>query len=238
MIPQCSSHSALAVWGLVTTVFRVVLSLFLLLSVSSAAWSQLESAAIRGTVSDSSGAPIKEVVVTARTSDSKFSVTTTTDESGAYAFSNLPLGTYSVLARIPGLQVIHSGLQVSKFETVRFNFSLNPANTVALSGFVADPTGAKIPGVPVTATNADTHEILSMRTEHDGSYKFPNLQAGEYRLSASLRGFRTLTEASMQLGPGATMLNFRLTLDCPPSSCIQLPPDCIQLGDGIIRPCH
>src|SRR6185295_18326494 len=136
MIPHFSSHLASVDRRMVTAVFRVALSLLLLLCVSRFAVSQFEIGAVRGTVSNSTGAPIKEVVVTARTSDSKFSVTATTDESGAYAFSNLPPGTITLLARMPGLQVIYSGLAfpIRQYESWQQNFLMNPASSITLSG--------------------------------------------------------------------------------------------------------
>ena len=225
MIPHFSSHLASVDRRMVTAVFRVALSLLLLLCVSRFAVSQFEIGAVRGTVSNSTGAPIKEVVVTARTSDSKFSVTATTDESGAYAFSNLPPGTITLLARMPGLQVIYSGLAfpIRQYESWQQNFLMNPASSITLSGSVVDPRGAKIPGVLVTATNADTHTITQARTEDDGIYKFPNLPAGVYTVGVTLQGFRTSTESDVQLGSGATILNFTLTLTTGSGSCTRSP---------------
>ena len=48
--------------------------------------------------------------------------------------------------------------------------------TATILGVVRDSTGAVIPGVAVTATNADTGISRSGQTGSDGSYRFPALQ--------------------------------------------------------------
>ena len=59
-----------------------------------------------------------------------------------------------------------------------------------LSGSAADPSGALIPGVEVTARNVDTGVTSSSITNESGTYRFPSLQPGNYEVSASLPGFQ------------------------------------------------
>jgi hypothetical protein len=51
---------------------------------------------IEGTVTDSTGAAIAKVNVRARNLDTNYELSTTTNNSGAYRFFNLPIGRYSV----------------------------------------------------------------------------------------------------------------------------------------------
>src|SRR6266540_2949628 len=60
-----------------------------------------------------------------------------------------------------------------------------------LSGTVTDATGALIPGVEVTATQTDTGVVSSALTNESGTYQFPSLQPGPYRVTASLAGFQS-----------------------------------------------
>src|SRR5437867_1088532 len=60
-----------------------------------------------------------------------------------------------------------------------------------LSGTVTDATGALIPGVEITATETETGVVSTALTNEAGTYQFPSLQPGPYRVSASLAGFQS-----------------------------------------------
>src|SRR6476659_2329225 len=62
-----------------------------------------------------------------------------------------------------------------------------------LSGTVADPTGALIPGVEVTAKNTATGVTSTALTNETGTYRFPSLQPGSYEATAALTGFASQT---------------------------------------------
>src|SRR5213593_2752520 len=64
-------------------------------------------------------------------------------------------------------------------------------STSALTGTVSDPTGARIPGVSVTATSVATNQSRSVLTAEDGVYRIPLLEPGEYRVKFTLSGFKT-----------------------------------------------
>jgi hypothetical protein len=61
----------------------------------------------------------------------------------------------------------------------------------AISGQVADSTGAIIPGATVTATEAATGTKLTATTTAAGIYSFISLSPGSYEISASQTGFQT-----------------------------------------------
>ena len=60
-----------------------------------------------------------------------------------------------------------------------------------VTGAVSDPTGAVIPGVEVTATNAATGASRTVITNETGTYSVAQLPPGTYNISASLPGFST-----------------------------------------------
>jgi hypothetical protein len=68
------------------------------------AWSQEVTAAIVGTVTDPSGAPIKGATVTATDAERGTQWPATTNDSGAYNLPRLPIGTYSVKVTAAGFQ--------------------------------------------------------------------------------------------------------------------------------------
>src|SRR2546422_11749072 len=58
-----------------------------------------------------------------------------------------------------------------------------------LRGSARDPGGAVVPGVQVTLTNEATSLSRTTVTNDSGEYSFTALDAGSYRLKASLIGF-------------------------------------------------
>jgi hypothetical protein len=82
-----------------------------------------------------------------------------------------------------------------------------------IGGTVQDATGALIPGVTVTATNTGTGIVNTTITNETGSYQFPILQPGAYKLQAELSGFETAVVKDYALGGSAqTTVNFTLRL--------------------------
>src|SRR5688572_1044308 len=80
-----------------------------------------------------------------------------------------------------------------------------------LGGTVTDATKALIPGVTITATNTQTGIVSSGITNESGSYNFPSLQSGTYKVSAALPGFQTQTYNDVALGVSQQVrLNFSL----------------------------
>src|SRR5712691_11787594 len=85
------------------------------------------------------------------------------------------------------------------------------STNASLGGFVQDPTKAFIPGVTVTATNTETGVVTTALTNESGTYNFPSLLPGRYRLSAELTGFRPHIYNDVQLSANApTRYNFTL----------------------------
>src|SRR5213593_5094955 len=70
-----------------------------------------------------------------------------------------------------------------------------------LSGTIADGQGGVVPGATVSATNIATGVMASTKTNEVGAYAVPNLNAGDYQVSASAPGFTT-TIAKLTLTVG------------------------------------
>ena len=80
-----------------------------------------------------------------------------------------------------------------------------------LTGTVEDASRSRIPGVDVTATNAQTDIQTTVITNATGTFNLPNLPPGTYRLTASLPGFQNQTYENIALG-GAETRRFTFTL--------------------------
>src|ERR1700722_20971214 len=65
-----------------------------------------------------------------------------------------------------------------------------PLGTV--TGLATDPSGSAISGATVTLTGQDTGVRRVVSTNSTGTYAFPDLQPGIYRLSAAAAGFRAI----------------------------------------------
>src|SRR5215831_11801011 len=73
------------------------------------------------------------------------------------------------------------------------------AGTGALTGKVTDTSGARIPGVTVTATNTETGQERTTATMEDGTYNFALLPPGTYRVKFALAGFKVTEVPSIKV---------------------------------------
>jgi carboxypeptidase family protein len=80
-------------------------------------------------------------------------------------------------------------------------------DSATISGAVKDTTNAVLPGVDVTLTNVGTKNERRTVTNEAGLYTFPNVPVGEYRITATLSGFKSLTKSGVQVNAG---LNIRV----------------------------
>ncbi|MGD0127033.1 MAG: carboxypeptidase regulatory-like domain-containing protein [Terriglobia bacterium] len=58
-----------------------------------------------------------------------------------------------------------------------------------ISGIVTDSSGAAVPNVKINATQTDTGQVRTTVSGPDGTYVFPDLPVGPYKLEAQLSGF-------------------------------------------------
>lgn len=74
-------------------------------------------------------------------------------------------------------------------------------DTGSISGTVHDPSGAVIPAAGVILISSQTQTRVASHTGEDGTFSFPAIPAGRYRLEFAKPGFaRTLT-GEFELGP-------------------------------------
>ena len=100
----------------------LVIGLLVLLTLTaSAAWAQLATAELNGRVTDSSGAVLPGVTVTATQTATGLVRTAVTDENGGYLISNLPTGPYRLEVALQGFRTyVQTGivLQVGATPTI------------------------------------------------------------------------------------------------------------------------
>ena len=85
------------------------------------------------------------------------------------------------------------------------------SSNASVGGFVQDTSQAIIPGATITATNTETGVVATALTNDSGTYNFPSLLPGTYKLSATLPGFRPHIYNDVKLGANsAARYNFTL----------------------------
>src|SRR5256885_7143206 len=105
----------------------IVAILFLFLSTD--AFTQTTNATLGGTVSDSTGALIPGVMITATNVATGIVTTVVTNESGAYQLASLQPGTYKITAELPGFQTqLANNFVLGLSQQARLNFTLQIGN--------------------------------------------------------------------------------------------------------------
>ena len=85
-------------------VARLTVVFLLLLLVAVPTFAQRTTASIRGVVQDAEGAIIPGVVVELEGVETGYARTTSTNASGAYNFSGIPVGVYNIQVQLDGFQ--------------------------------------------------------------------------------------------------------------------------------------
>src|SRR6516225_3911832 len=76
--------------------------------------------------------------------------------------------------------------------------------TGELAGTVTDPSGAVITNASIVLSSLASGARQVTQTSSTGAYRFPLLQPGSYKISASASGFRNI-DKSVEVGLGATV---------------------------------
>src|SRR5271165_1859287 len=119
---------------------RIFGALFILVCLVSPGWAQLDSTALTGTVSDSSGHALPGVEVTAVQDATGLRRQAVTSPDGAYYFPKLPIGTYTVTFDHKELQSLRFDDVVQKLgETRTLNVTLKIAGRKEQVDVVASP---------------------------------------------------------------------------------------------------
>jgi len=96
-----------------------------------------------------------------------------------------------------------------------FSSAYTLAQTTAgtILGTLKEQSGAVVTDTPVILTNLGTSETLRTVTNGTGNYQFVNVQPGNYRLTVSKQGFKTITREPIVLQvEGSLQINLTLEL--------------------------
>jgi hypothetical protein len=94
---------------------------------SSNLFAQVDYGSIEGTIMDQSGAVIPHAKVSLTNVDTNFTVTTSGNDAGAYTFSPVRIGGYTITAEVPGFaKAVQSNLTLSVQQHLVVNLTLTP----------------------------------------------------------------------------------------------------------------
>jgi hypothetical protein len=79
-------------------------------------------------------------------------------------------------------------------------------------GTVTDPSGAVVSNATATLSSADTGITLTATTSSTGSFRFPLVKPGQYKLTVTAKGFRTTTETVTSAVSAVTTANVQMLL--------------------------
>jgi hypothetical protein len=84
---------------------------------------------------------------------------------------------------------------------------------LVLSGTVADPDAAEIPGATLTLTPPGAKgQAYSVTSKSDGTYSFRGVPAGVYSLTATMNGFATFVQQGVKIGGPALSINIKMAV--------------------------
>lgn len=104
---------------------RLLLLVLALALVPSPGWGQTGLASVTGIVTDSSGAAVPGVTVTATNQATNVPYTGVTSQAGAYIITAVPIGAYVVKVELEGFKAVQSTVTLSAGQTARIDFGLD-----------------------------------------------------------------------------------------------------------------
>jgi hypothetical protein len=165
--------------------------LFIALVVTSQhAWAQEVTANITGTITDPTGAPIVGATATATDTQRGTTYNATTNDTGVYTISRIPIGEYSVKVKQTGFETAeHSAIRLDLNQTARLNFQLKIGQVTE----VVEVSG----GAPLLqADTTDVSTIIDAKTNDN----LPLATRNPTQLTLLAPGSVTVDAASFNLG--------------------------------------
>jgi len=197
----------------------------LILLASANVWSQsISSGTITGSVKDESGAVIPGASVLLRNPVSNYSQTASTDQTGSFRLTNVPLNTYQLTVSAAGFTPSSQQLNVRSTIAIAHDITLTVA--VSTSSVTAEANAALVETDPSAHTNTDT-AVFSKLPEFGPAAGLSNL------INYSTGG--TASDANGFFHPLGDHAQVSFIIDGQPISdqqsktfSTQLPPDALQ----------
>ncbi len=102
--------------------------------------------------------------------------------------------------------------------------------TGSVEGRIKDATGGVIPGATVELTYLATRNSQSQVTGTGGNYSFGSVAPGSYKMQASLKGFKTITQYVAVEADKTAWIDFTLVVNAPTQEVIVTSPSQAPAG--------
>ena len=107
------------------------------------------------------------------------------------------------------------------------------SNKATIVGTVKDPNDALVTGAKITAINVATAETREAESSSEGVYTIPNLDPGEYQVTANASGFQTVTVEKVQLETNARLpLDIKFTAVAGSSGTVTITAENVPLTES------
>jgi hypothetical protein len=164
--------------GTVRALFIAGLLLVMALTPYVRAQTSLVGAALDGTISDSAGARMPQVIVTVRNNGTRQARQVSTNSEGAYHVAELAPGTYEVSASQPSFAGYrHTGLVLTLGSTTHLDIVLQPAAVTTQVTVSAQPPPID-PARTAVSSSIDTERIEELPVESRNYLNFALLAPG------------------------------------------------------------
>jgi hypothetical protein len=159
-----------------------------------AAFAQTPTGTLEGSVVDSTGSALAGAITLTLNADTNQSRSVTTDRTGAFRFTQLPVGTYRLQVMYPGFSdFLQDGLVLTIGQTVRLTITLTPAGVAETVGVTAQsPSPVDIRQTAATTT-VDTERIEELPVQNRDYLHFVLLAPGVVSSASAAQSPTTMT---------------------------------------------
>ena len=200
----------------------LILLVFMFLCVPSPAGAQTVTGTIQGTVADSTGSVLPGVSIQIKNQDTGAARALTTNDQGFYSATFLPVGRYSVTAKLIGFgTIVRDAVDVGLNQTRVADFQLKPASreeTVTVVG--ASP--------PINTVNAEVKGALTAQQIADKPTLNPAASCRWPRSSPAIRKTRPAARTTRRPHPAHPSISMGRARAAPPfrstASTTTIPP--------------
>ncbi|MFC4118986.1 MSCRAMM family protein [Nonomuraea zeae] len=141
------------------------------------------SSKLTGTVRDLEGKPVPGAVLVLTDVRGEVLSTSTTDTDGAYSFSGMTAGTYTLAVSADSYRPTAVFVEAHGTGQTRQDVELRPGTRIR--GTVRVREGAPLADARVTLLDAAGNVVGTTTTADDGAYAFADLTGGQYTLIAT-----------------------------------------------------
>lgn len=176
--------------------------------------SATDKGTIQGVVLDKAGARVADATVTTQ----PVTVAVTTDAQGQFAFTDIPVGSYLLIATLAGGGSSSLMVGVAGGSTTKVSLSITEAVSAApasISGAIVNPAGKGIAGAKVTVSG----QPAETTTAADGTFALEDLKPGMLFLHVQPTGDHLASETrqSVHAAGGAAVTGIKIVLSGRPS---------------------